>query len=76
MYTCFFINLHARICCPRQVAQGDKNLMEEAQAQAQVQAQQIEDQGQLLELWQRRFKRTGIHLLMVEKPPNICSKMP
>jgi len=50
--------------------------MEEAQAQDQVQAQQIEDQDQLLELWQRRFKRTGIQLLMAKKPPNICSKMP
>jgi len=50
-------------------------VMEEAQAQTQVQTQQIEDQGQLLELWKRRFKSTGILLLMAEKPSYICSKM-
>jgi len=46
-------------------------VMEEAQAQ--VQAQQIEDHDQLLKLWQRRFKSTGIQLMMAKKPPNICS---
>jgi len=33
-----------------------RRMMEEAPAQAQ----HIEDQGQLLELWKRRYKRTGI----------------
>jgi len=48
--------------------------MEEAQAQAQMQAHQRVDLGQPLELWPRRFKKTGMLLLMVEKPSYTCSK--
>jgi len=34
-------------------------LLEKAQAQAQLQAQPREDQGQLLELWKRRSRGLG-----------------
>ena len=50
----------------------NKYMMEEAQPQAK----QIEDQGQQLDLWQRRFKRIGMLLLMAEKHSYICLKRP
>jgi len=43
--------------------------MEEGQARAQVQAQQL---GQ----WQGRFKNSGTLLLMAEKLSYTCSKRP
>ena len=45
-----------------------QNIMEEGQAQAQVQAQQL---GQ----WQGRSKKTGTLLLMAKKLSYTCSKM-
>ena len=46
--------------------------MEEAQAQAHVQAHQRVDLGQQLELWPRGSKKTGMLLLMAEKPSYTC----
>jgi len=43
-------------------------VMEEAQGQAQMEAQQREDPGQPLESWPRRIKKIGILLLMAGKP--------
>jgi len=71
-YKIYAIKLKEKDSCPMQLIHH----MEEAQGQAQMQAQQREDLGLPLELWPRRFKKTGIWLLTTEKPPNICSKMP
>jgi len=51
-----------------------KKLMEEAQGQVQVQAQQREDLGLPLEPLSRRIKKIGIQLLMAEKPSFTCLK--
>jgi len=57
-----------------------KQLLEETQAQAQMQvqdsaqAQHIEDLGQLQELWLEEFKKIGTLLLMAEKGCSICLK--
>ena len=48
-------------------------MMEEAQAQAHMQAHQMVDLGQPLELWPRGSKNTGMLLRMAEKRSYTCS---
>ena len=50
-------------------------LMEQAQAQAHMQAHPRVDLGQPLDLWPRGSKKTGMLLLMAEKHSYTCSNV-
>ena len=51
-----------------------KNMSVTTQAHAYMQAHKRVDFGQPLELWPRGSKKTGMLLLMAEKPSYTCSK--